>query len=89
MMKVNTGATVTEPGSSVKNKTGGWRNMRPVTDLARCKRCGICVILCPDAVISMKNKEEGPRTDYNYCKGCGICANECPFKAISMVAEEK
>ncbi|MFH1510714.1 MAG: 4Fe-4S binding protein [Candidatus Woesearchaeota archaeon] len=83
-MRYNHAAIITEPGSSVKNKTGGWRTMKPVRDKEKCKMCGICWQFCPDAAIG-----EDFEPNLDYCKGCGICAEECPFKAITMVKEEK
>ncbi|MBD3309699.1 4Fe-4S dicluster domain-containing protein [Candidatus Woesearchaeota archaeon] len=82
--KVNIGAVVTEPGSTVKNKTGSWRALKPVKDEKKCIKCGICWQFCPDNAISKDIK-----IDYDYCKGCGICAAECPVKAIKMIREEK
>ena len=79
---------VCEPGSTLKNKTGGWRNFRPVYIYEKCTKCGICEIVCPD--MSVKPREDGFfEYDYDYCKGCGICANECPADAIEMILEEK
>ncbi|AKB80552.1 Pyruvate:ferredoxin oxidoreductase, delta subunit [Methanosarcina horonobensis HB-1 = JCM 15518] len=77
-----------KPGSTLKNKTGGWRNFRPVYIYEKCTKCGICEIVCPD--MSVKPREDGFfEYDYDYCKGCGICANECPADAIEMILEEK
>jgi pyruvate ferredoxin oxidoreductase delta subunit len=77
-----------KPGSTLKNKTGGWRNFRPVYIYEKCTKCGICEIVCPD--MSVKPRGDGFfEYDYDYCKGCGICANECPADAIEMVLEEK
>ena len=45
--KINEGAIITEPGSSVRNKTGGWRMMRPVIDKSKCIGCGKCWTFCP------------------------------------------
>ena len=72
-------------GKSLVFKTGGWRTMRPVIDLEKCKKCGICWKYCPD--LSILIVDEYPKVDLDYCKGCGICANECPFDAIVMVEE--
>lgn len=83
-MKANIGATIDEPGSSKRNKTGSWRREKPVLDYQRCTKCGICWIHCPDAAI-----DENLQVNYDYCKGCGVCANECPIKAIKMEEEEK
>jgi 2-oxoacid:acceptor oxidoreductase delta subunit (pyruvate/2-ketoisovalerate family) len=67
------------------DKTGHWRTIRPEIDLKLCKKCRICLPICPDG--SVYETPEGYVIDYEYCKGCGICANECPFKAIKMVRE--
>ncbi|MFH0979189.1 MAG: 4Fe-4S binding protein [Candidatus Woesearchaeota archaeon] len=83
-MKYNTGAIITEPGSTAKTKTGGWRTMRPVWDMSKCTKCHICWQFCPENAIS-----ENIEVNYDYCKGCGICSTECPVKAITMVKEEK
>jgi pyruvate ferredoxin oxidoreductase delta subunit len=83
-MKVNFAAVIKEPGNSVKNKTGGWRTMKPEKHQEKCTSCGICWQFCPDMAI-----DEQFNINYEYCKGCGICAQECPFKAIEMVQEEK
>ena len=74
-------------GSMLYNKTGSWRNIRPVVDVANCIQCGICWKFCPDVAIVIEN--EFPVVNYDYCKGCGICAQECPSKCIAMVEEEK
>ncbi len=74
-------------GSMLHNKTGAWRNIKPVIDLDDCIQCGICWKFCPD--VSVLVEDELPVIDYDYCKGCGICAEECPTKCIAMVEEEK
>lgn len=85
MKKLNEGAIITEPGSSVKNKTGNWRVFRPVKDQKKCTKCGICWMYCPDSAIDSKNFN----VNYDYCKGCLICVKECPFKAFTVKKEEK
>lgn len=79
-------AIVKTPGSSLKNKTGSWRTLRPVIS-GKCKACGLCAKFCPDGAIKIANGKT--IIDYDYCKGCGICALECPVKAIIMQKEEK
>jgi 2-oxoisovalerate ferredoxin oxidoreductase delta subunit len=74
-------------GSMLYNKTGAWRNIRPIIDNSNCIQCGICWKFCPDVAIYIEN--EFPVVDLDYCKGCGICAEECPSKCIAMVEEEK
>ncbi len=87
-MKLNPGGIITEPGSTVKNKTGGWRSLRPVWIKKKCTQCMICWQFCPDDSIPQKDGKRS-ETNFDYCKGCGICAEECPVKAIEMVQEEK
>ena len=74
-------------GSQTFNKTGAWRNIKPIIDLEKCIKCGICWKFCPEPSIDIV--DEWPVIDYDYCKGCGICAEECPAKCIVMVEEEK
>lgn len=78
-------------GSSLVNKTGAWRTLKPITDNTRCVGCSLCAKLCPEACIAMNEDKKiqspnklRPVTDYDYCKGCGLCAHECPVKAIAM-----
>lgn len=82
------GCVVLEPGCAAYYKTGDWRSEKPVRDNARCMRCGICYIYCPDMAI---NEDESGylEIDLYYCKGCGVCAHECPRGAITMIEEEE
>ena len=82
------GFIVTEPGSASQYRTGDWRSQRPVFDLDKCNKCGLCYIFCPEGCIS-QNGEGYFEADMYYCKGCGICATECPRKVITMVEEEE
>jgi pyruvate ferredoxin oxidoreductase delta subunit len=79
---------VGKPGSSLANKTGGWRLNKPVVDKAKCTACNICFLSCPDGCIS-GDKVKKYEANLDYCKGCGICAKVCPAKAITMTEEEK
>jgi pyruvate ferredoxin oxidoreductase delta subunit len=90
------GAVIPEPGSTRRNKTAGWRTLKPVIHDDRCVRCQLCWLYCPEGtIVEIKGvfKVNGRTYDteyeinYDYCKGCGICANECPTKAIEMVPE--
>ena len=85
--KLPIAATVVEPGSSLKYKTGDWRAFRPVVDEAKCVNCLLCWIYCPDSAIV--RQEKCVVINYDYCKGCGICAHECPKQAIIMEEEQK
>ncbi|MFQ6055151.1 MAG: 4Fe-4S binding protein [Methanosarcinales archaeon] len=87
-MKLTPGA-VAEAGSTKINKTGSWRNFKPIFISEKCTKCGICSMYCPEFVIKVNKNENCARTDYDYCKGCGICAEECPKGAIKLILEEK
>ena len=71
-----------KPQHGAAGKTGSWRTFKPQVDKATCKKCGNCILYCPDNCI-----DRDLNVDYDYCKGCGICANECPSKSIKMVRE--
>jgi 2-oxoacid:acceptor oxidoreductase delta subunit (pyruvate/2-ketoisovalerate family) len=75
---------LTEPCSSLKNKTGSWKSQKPVWDEKKCVHCQFCTVYCPDNCILMDKKGKRGETDLDYCKGCGICAKVCPVKAITM-----
>lgn len=83
-IKITTGAVIKEPGSTIKNKTGGWRTEFPVRDAKKCISCGFCWMFCPEGCINEKFE-----ADLDYCKGCGICAQVCPVKCIEMKKEKK
>ena len=85
-MKTLTPGLVAEPGSSVANHTGGWRNERPRFLGRTCTGCDLCIVFCPEGIVY----RTGPKRydfDLNYCKGCGICAEECPVHDIVMEVE--
>ncbi|MGA9139668.1 MAG: 4Fe-4S binding protein [Methanocella sp.] len=71
-----------KPQHGAAGKTGTWRTFKPEVDRKSCKKCGNCILYCPDSCI-----DRDLNVDYDYCKGCGICANECPSKSIKMVRE--
>lgn len=78
-------ATAYEAGYLV-TKNAGWRNIRPVIDIEKCKGCLQCYLYCPDGVIY---KNDGKvAVDYDFCKGCGICKKICRFSAITMEEEK-
>jgi 2-oxoacid:acceptor oxidoreductase delta subunit (pyruvate/2-ketoisovalerate family) len=88
-MKINITA---KPGTTKKNKTGGWRTFKPKVNFEKCIGCGLCSRICPEGIIEMENDKAGkpkPKVDYDYCKGCGACAAECPAKAIIMELDKK
>ena len=82
--ELHVGCVVTEAGNAKTFCTGDWKAQHPVWDDAKCIKCGICAIFCPEGCIK-QNKDGYFQADLFYCKGCGICSNECWTKAIKMV----
>ena len=85
--KLRIGTIIDEPGSAVEYETGDWKSQRPLLDKAKCNKCGLCFIYCPEGCIR-PDEEDYFIADLTFCKGCGICAKECPKKAIIMAVEE-
>lgn len=82
------GTSIVHAGGSVEFHTGEWRVNTPLFIEEKCKQCLLCVPVCPDSSIPIK---DGKRLDFDFdhCKGCGICAKVCPFGAIEMKEGKK
>lgn len=85
---ITPGGDIYASGNSDEFLTGDWRTDKPVFIEEKCKQCLLCVPVCPDSSIPVKDNKRLD-FDYNHCKGCGICAKVCPFDAIEMVKEDK
>lgn len=81
------GPTIRRRRSAALRATGNWRTERPVIELAKCKRCFLCYLYCPEAAMTL-DAENFPHVDYEHCKGCLICYEECPTDAIARTVEE-
>lgn len=59
---------------------------RPYINTDICKKCGICVEVCPleDKAITFVNgdKTKAPKYDYNKCIRCYCCQEMCPYHVI-------
>jgi 2-oxoacid:acceptor oxidoreductase delta subunit (pyruvate/2-ketoisovalerate family) len=69
--------------------TGDWKTYTPVRDPAKCTRCLLCTLFCPDGAIHWRPEKGDIDFDFSFCKGCGICANQCPTNAITMKLEQE
>lgn len=49
----------------------------------KCNGCGVCLDVCPHAVLAPSNKKIEIR-DKNACMECGACAMNCPFGALTV-----
>lgn len=81
------GPAIRRRGSAALRATGNWRTERPVIDLAKCKRCFLCYLYCPEAAMKL-DADNFPHVDYEHCKGCLICHEECPTRAIARRVED-
>lgn len=77
------GGMIYDAGNSELFRTGDWRTATPAWIQENCRQCLMCVPVCPDSSIPVK---DGKRADFDFdhCKGCGICFKACPFKAITF-----
>jgi uncharacterized protein (DUF362 family)/Pyruvate/2-oxoacid:ferredoxin oxidoreductase delta subunit len=60
---------------------------RPVIDVERCVKCGLCVDACPvpeKALWFRNGRQERPRYDYSRCIRCYCCQEMCPHRAIEQ-----
>jgi NAD-dependent dihydropyrimidine dehydrogenase PreA subunit len=54
-------------------------------DEEKCIGCGVCLIVCPHAVLSMNAKHARIR-NRDACMECGACALNCPTGAVTVDA---
>ena len=54
-------------------------------DEEKCVGCGMCLIVCPHAVLGMNNGKAGIE-NRDLCMECGACAKNCPTEALSVQA---
>ncbi len=66
-----------------------FRNLflsRPVIDPDRCKKCGVCVEVCParPPALEWEEKSSVPKHLYQYCIRCFCCQEMCSHGAIEV-----
>jgi len=54
-------------------------------DEEKCVGCGMCLFVCPHAVLRSSNDRVEIR-DRDACMECGACSQNCPVKAVSVRA---
>ncbi len=63
--------------------------MIEISDSKLCSACGACLNICPKAIISFQEDEDGfwyPHVKEEDCIDCGLCEKVCPFKTDSYKA---
>lgn len=55
----------------------------------RCKRCGLCVTICPKRVYSQNEADEVIIDHLDQCIVCMMCQNVCPDFAIEVEKENE
>jgi len=54
----------------------------------RCKRCGVCIELCPMHLYTSTSEGYPEITRIEKCTNCGLCELWCPDYAIEVGVEE-
>ena len=54
----------------------------------QCKRCGVCVELCPRQVFITDGEGYPDATRIEQCTGCKLCELWCPDYAIELEVSE-
>ena len=49
----------------------------------KCVGCGLCLLVCPHAVLSLTNGKIGI-VNRDACMECGACAQNCPVEALNV-----
>jgi 2-oxoglutarate ferredoxin oxidoreductase subunit delta len=73
---------------TMPKKTAGRKPKRLNVYRSWCKKCGICVALCPKK--ALEADEEGyPRwTESGSCVACRMCELRCPDFAIEVITDD-
>lgn len=71
--------------NSEDKRTFGWNGL----DISeKCYGCSVCVTICPQGAINIKENENGKRKfihNYARCTHCGLCKTVCLEKAVDNV----
>lgn len=59
-----------------------FAKVKPVIDHNKCKRCEMCIRVCP--VSAMNSKNSFPEADRKKCISCFCCEEHCPYGAIIL-----
>ncbi|CAJ35217.1 conserved hypothetical Fe-S cluster-binding protein, C-terminal fragment [Methanocella arvoryzae MRE50] len=65
------------------NLASGMVATRPVIEVQRCRKCGVCVRDCPPKAMFFSPRRL-PEIDYKKCIRCYCCQELCPESAVSV-----
>lgn len=57
-------------------------------DLAACRGCRACYLVCPSGAVTMRSGRERYIVDRQLCNKCWACYETCPFGCIKITSEE-
>lgn len=52
----------------------------------KCIACGMCMQVCPHAVLSLNGVGRAEIRNRDACMECGACSRNCPTEALSVVS---
>lgn len=65
-----------------------------IVDTERCKGCEVCVVACPQKVLSLKREVNSKGYNFSFmanpddCTGCANCAMVCPDSCITVYRQK-
>lgn len=78
-----------ETGGSGSGNRGGKGVFVPRVNVRWCKRCGICIAVCPKGVLAFNDERQVSVEKQSDCIGCLMCEKICPDFAIEVFKEDK
>lgn len=79
------GGTIKNLGMGCAAKVGKYEmhaGTSPAVDAKMCKKCGACIVVCPENAISYVDGI--PRIDIKKCVGCGQCVAACNYACLNI-----
>jgi dihydroorotate dehydrogenase subfamily 1 len=57
---------------------------KPLVDLDKCTRCGLCKKSCVYGAIEVSKQDNLFAIDEEVCQSCGMCISVCPYHALTI-----
>jgi MinD superfamily P-loop ATPase containing an inserted ferredoxin domain len=58
--------------------------MPPIIDNNKCAKCGMCIDICPEDILSQEDDKTPKVVCPNECWHCAACVIDCPKEAIRL-----